>query len=122
MDLSKQIHGLIIKVGVALDLYAGSALVDVYSKCSCVNDARVVFEEMAERDVVVWNAMIFVYTLNSQCEDALKLFLEMLPARMKPNEFTFVALVASANMYAKCGSIDEAQRLFDTMHGRDVVC
>lgn len=154
MDLSKQIHGLIIKVGVALDLYAGSALVDVYSKCSCVNDARVVFEEMAERDVVVWNAMIFGYSLNSQCEDALKLFLEMLPTRIKPNEFTFVALVASASnlaslfhglqfhdqiikrcldsdpyvsnalidMYAKCGSIDEARRLFDTMHGRDVVC
>ncbi|XXG38996.1 hypothetical protein AAC387_Pa01g0071 [Persea americana] len=100
MDLSKQIHGLIIKVGVALDLYAGSALVDVYSKCSCVNDARVVFEEMAERDVVVWNAMIFGYSLNSQCEDALKLFLEMLPTRIKPNEFTFVALVASASNLA----------------------
>lgn len=154
MDLSKQLHGLLIKVGVALDLYAGSALVDVYSKCSCVNDARVVFEEMPERDVVVWNAMIFGYTLNSQCEDALKLFLEMLPAKMKPNEFTFVALVASASnlaslfhglqfhdqiikrcldsdpyvsnalidMYAKCGSIDEARRLFDIMRGRDVVC
>ncbi|XP_077249987.1 pentatricopeptide repeat-containing protein At4g39530-like [Tasmannia lanceolata] len=154
VDLSKQIHGLIIKVGVSLDIYAGSSLVDVYSKCLCVDDARLVFEEMDERDVVVWNAMIFGHTQNSQGENALKLFLEMQLAGMKPNEFTFVALVTSASnlasllhglqfhnqivktgfdsepyvsnalidMYAKCGSIDEARKLFDAMGVRDVVC
>ncbi|XP_058084389.1 pentatricopeptide repeat-containing protein At4g39530 [Magnolia sinica] len=154
VDLSKQIHGLMLKFGVSLDIYAGSALVDVYSKCSCVNDARAVFEAMDGRDIVVWNAMVFGYALNGQGEDALKLYLQLQLARMKPNEFTFVALVSSASnlasllhglqfhdhiikagldsdpyvsnalidMYAKCGSLNEARKLFDTMHGRDVVC
>ncbi|KAL5992190.1 hypothetical protein ACLOJK_013105 [Asimina triloba] len=154
VDSSKQIHGLTVKYGVSLDIFTGSALIDVYSKCSFVDDARVVFEEMDEKDIVVWNAMIFCYTLNGQCEDALKLFLDLQLAKMKLNEFTFVALVASASnlaslfhglqfhnqitktgldfdpyvsnalidMYAKCGSIEEARKLFDTSKGRDVVC
>ncbi|KAG9450079.1 hypothetical protein H6P81_010044 [Aristolochia fimbriata] len=154
IDLSKQIHSLIVKFGISVDLYAGSSLVDVYSKCSCVDDARLVFEEMEERDVVVWNAMIYGYAQNSQSEMAALLFLKFLLEGMKPNNFTFVALVTSASnlaslvlglqfhcqamkmgfelepyvsnalvdMYAKCGSIKEARRLFDAMMERDVVC
>ncbi|OVA17038.1 Pentatricopeptide repeat [Macleaya cordata] len=154
MDLSKQVHGLIVKFGVSLDIYASSALIDVYSKCFCVEDARLVFEEMNERDIVVWNAMVFGYTQNGQGEEALKLFLSLPLSRIKPNEFTFVALVTVASnlaslvhgqqfhnqliktgldlepyvsnalvdMYAKCGSIEEARKLFDATDRRDVVC
>ncbi|XP_008793691.2 pentatricopeptide repeat-containing protein At4g39530 [Phoenix dactylifera] len=154
IDLSNQIHCLVIKAGVALDLYAGSALVDVYSKCLCTDDARAVFDEMDQRDLVVWNAMIFGYTQNAQGEEALKLFHQLCVAGMRPNEFTFVALVTVASnlaslfhglqfhsqiikagldfdphvsnalidMYAKCGCIEEAWVLFDSTHGRDVVC
>jgi pentatricopeptide repeat protein len=43
VELIKQIHCLIIKSGTSLDLYAGSALIDVYSKCSLVDDAKAVF-------------------------------------------------------------------------------
>ncbi|XP_010243341.1 PREDICTED: pentatricopeptide repeat-containing protein At4g39530 [Nelumbo nucifera] len=154
IDLSKQIHGLIVKVGFSLDLYAGSALVDVYSKCLCIKDARLVFEEMNERDTVVWNAMVLGYTQNGQGEEALKLFLEMQFSRIKPDEFTFVGLVTAASdlaslihgqqfhdhliktgldmdpyvcnalvdMYAKCGSIEEARTTFDGSYQKDVAC
>ncbi|KAF8377228.1 hypothetical protein HHK36_030602 [Tetracentron sinense] len=154
MDLSKQIHGLVVKSGVSLDIYAGSALVDVYSKCICVQDARLMFEEMNERDIVVWNAMLYGYTQNGQGEEALKLYLELQFSRMKPNEFTFVSLITAASnlaslshgqqfhnqlikmgldfepyvlnalvdMYAKCGSIEEARNMFNTDCRRDVVC
>ncbi|OAY80906.1 Pentatricopeptide repeat-containing protein [Ananas comosus] len=100
VDLSKQIHGLIIKEGISLDLYAGSALVDVYSKCSCVEDARAVFDEMSERDIVVWNAMIFGYIQNEQGEQALRLFHQLQISGMMSNEFTFVALITVASNLA----------------------
>ncbi|KAJ4972782.1 hypothetical protein NE237_005956 [Protea cynaroides] len=154
MDLSKQIHGLVIKSGISLDIYAGSALVDVYSKCLHVDDARLVFEEMTERDIVVWNAMICGCTQNGQGEEALKLFLELQFSGMKPNEFTFVGVITAASnlaslvhgqqfhsqliksgryldpyvsnalvdMYAKCGSIEEAYQMFYMTCRRDVVC
>ncbi|KAL4197708.1 hypothetical protein AMTRI_Chr04g189630 [Amborella trichopoda] len=152
--LSKQIHAHMIKLGISLDLYAGSALVDVYSKCFGVDDARLVFEEMEERDIVVWNAMVSGYAQNGQGEDAFKLYQKMQLKEMKPNDFTFVGLITSASnlaalfhgqqlhnqtikmgiesdpfvgnalvdMYAKCGNIGEAWRLFESMPTRDIVC
>ncbi|KAI3893369.1 hypothetical protein MKX03_017083 [Papaver bracteatum] len=154
IELSKQIHGLSVKSGVALDLYTGSALIDVYCKCFCVDDARHIFNEMTERDIVVWNAMVSGYTQSGQSDNALKLFLELLISRIRPDEITFVALVTAASdlaslfhgqqlhsqliktsldlepfvsialvdMYAKCGSIEEARVLFDSINQRDVVC
>ncbi|MCL7028114.1 hypothetical protein MKW94_000290 [Papaver nudicaule] len=154
IELSKQIHGLAVKFGVALDLYTGSALIDVYCKCFCVDDAKLIFNEMTERDIVVWNAMISGYTQSGQSDKALKLFSELLISRIRPDELTFVALVTAASdlaslihgqqfhsqlikisldlepfvsialvdMYAKCGSIEEARILFDSINQRDAVC
>lgn len=154
LELSKQIHGLITKYGFFLDLFASSALVDVYSKCSCVRDARLVFDEMNEKDIVVWNAMFFGYTQQLESEKAFKLYSDLQILKQKPNEFTFAALVTAASnlaslqhgqqfhnqiikmglnndhfvtnslvdMYAKCGSIEEARKAFSSAVWRDVVC
>ncbi|KAL6959364.1 Pentatricopeptide repeat-containing protein [Sarracenia purpurea var. burkii] len=154
VELSKQIHSIIVKLGGSLDVFAGSALIDVYSKCSFVKDARCVFEEMNEKDIVVWNAMLFGYVQQLENEEALKLYLELHFSGQKPNEFTFVALITAASniaslphgqqfhnqlvktgldfdpfvtnavldMYAKCGCIEEARKLFDSTTWRDVVC
>ena len=154
LKLSQQIHGLITKCGFSLDIFASSALVDVYSKCSCVRDARLVFQEMNEKDIVVWNAMFFGYVQQLESEEALKLYLDLQLSGQKPDDFTFSALLtASSNlaslrngqqfhnqlikmgldydpfitsslvdMYAKCGSIEEACKTFTFTSWRDVVC
>ncbi|KAL6839299.1 hypothetical protein ACP4OV_030971 [Aristida adscensionis] len=100
IELSKQIHGLIIKSGTSLDLYVGSALIDVYSKCSLVDDAKSVFSMMRNRDMAIWNAMIFGHAQNDQGEEAVKLFNQLRVSGIIPNEFTFVALVAVASNIA----------------------
>ncbi|XP_076958802.1 pentatricopeptide repeat-containing protein At4g39530-like [Bidens hawaiensis] len=154
LDLSKQIHGFMIKLNVSLDLFAGSALIDVYSKCSSLSDARQVFNDMSEKDIVVWNAMLFGYTQISENETALKLYKDLQISSQKPNEYTYVALVTAASnlaslqighqfhtqlliigfnldsfvtnalldMYAKCGSKNDAQNLFDSTIYKDIVC
>ncbi|CAB4283592.1 unnamed protein product [Prunus armeniaca] len=154
LELSKQIHGLVTKYGYCLDVFAGSALIDVYAKCSFISDARLVFEEMNEKDIVVWNAMFCGYTQQLESEEALKLYLELQLSRQKPNEFTFAALVSAASnlasiqhgqqfhnqlikmgldsdpfvtnalvdMYSKCGSIEEACKIFDSKIWSDVAC
>lgn len=154
IELSRQIHTLIIKFGVSLDLFVGSSLIDVYSKCSHVKEARLLFEEMKEKDIVVWNALFFGYTQQLENEEALKLFSKLQLSRQKPNEFTFAALMtASSNlaslqhgqqfhiqlikhgldsdpfvtnaiidMYAKCGSFEDACKTFNTTTWRDIVC
>ncbi|KAK1417255.1 hypothetical protein QVD17_26380 [Tagetes erecta] len=100
VQLSKQIHGFIIKCDVSMDMFAGSALIDVYSKCSLISDARLVFDEMPWKDIVVWNAMLFGYTQVSENETALKLYQELQISFQKPNEYTFVALITAASNLA----------------------
>ncbi|CAL4900421.1 unnamed protein product [Urochloa decumbens] len=100
IELSKQIHGLIIRSGTSADLYMGSALIDAYSKCSLVDDAKAVFLLMHNRDLAVWNAMIFGHVQNEQGEEAVKLFSQLRASEVTPNEFTFVALVTVASNLA----------------------
>ncbi|KAG0497336.1 hypothetical protein HPP92_002027 [Vanilla planifolia] len=95
-----QLHCQIIKYGVTMEPYAGSALVDAYSKYSYVDDARKVFNEVKDRDLVMWNAMLFGYTQNGLGEEAVKLFHQLCIVGLRPSEFTFVAVVAMASFYA----------------------
>lgn len=111
LDLSRQIHGLMIKYGVSLDLFSASSLIDVYSKSSCVRDARLIFDQINERDIVIWNAMLFGYTNQMENEEALRLYQDLQISQEKPNGFTFAALVtASSNLASlKSGQIFHGQ-------------
>ncbi|KAK4480888.1 hypothetical protein RD792_011742 [Penstemon davidsonii] len=154
VEVSKQLHSLMIKYGFCLDSFSGSALIDVYSKFSFVKDARLVFEEINEKDIVVWNSMLFGYAIQSENEAAFNLYLELLRKRETPNGFTFVAVImASSNlssllhglqfhnqalkigldfdpyvtnalmdMYAKCGIVNAAQILFNSVLDKDTAC
>lgn len=100
IELSKQIHALIIKFGVLLEIFAGSALIYVYSKCLCLTDARLLFDEMTEKDTVVWNVMLFGYTQQLENEEAFKVYSQLQLSEQKPNDFTFIALLTAASNLA----------------------
>ncbi|KAG6574022.1 putative pentatricopeptide repeat-containing protein, partial [Cucurbita argyrosperma subsp. argyrosperma] len=58
VELGRQIHGQIFKFGYQSYQFVGSPLVDMYSKTGCINDAKRIFEEMPEKNTVVYNTMI----------------------------------------------------------------
>eukprot|EP01018_Ginkgo_biloba_P036876 Gb_04828 [translate_table: standard] len=152
-DQGRQVHAHIIKTEFETDVFVGSALVDMYAKCQCLDDARNVFDHLSERDVITWSGMISVYAQQGHGEEALKLFCEMQGFGVKPNHFTFVsvlmactnisslnhgkqvhsyiikrgfesyAFVGSAldDMYAKCGNLEDARYVFDKMPKHDAV-
>ncbi|KAJ6741385.1 hypothetical protein OIU79_001324 [Salix purpurea] len=57
-DLGQQVHSLIIKIGYEQNVYASSALLDMYAKCERVEEAYDVFQCMSVRNFVSWNALI----------------------------------------------------------------
>ncbi|XP_060196580.1 LOW QUALITY PROTEIN: pentatricopeptide repeat-containing protein At4g39530-like [Lycium barbarum] len=97
LELSKQLHGLTIKFGFSAYMFVCSILIDVYSKCSSIKDARQVFIEINDKDIVVWNSMLFGYIQECENEEALKLFLELQHCLQRPNYLTFVAVIAASS-------------------------
>ncbi|CAI9112000.1 OLC1v1012363C1 [Oldenlandia corymbosa var. corymbosa] len=74
-----------------------NALINMYAKCGSLDEARKVFDEMYERDMVSWTAVITGFAQNGKSSEALGLFSEMFRNGFVPNQFTLgSALKASA--------------------------
>lgn len=54
------------------------------------------FDEMREREVASWNAMINGYALNGNARAALELFLTMM-REVKPDEVTMLVVLSACN-------------------------
>ncbi|XP_057852128.2 pentatricopeptide repeat-containing protein At3g24000, mitochondrial [Cryptomeria japonica] len=153
LERGKGVHGQIFRNGYCGDVCVSNALVTMYGKCGSMDDARQVFDEMPEQDVVSWTAMITGYVQNGYEEEALGIFYQMQLAGIEPDPFTFGIILrayasleaieqgkqvhsyimkgkletdvslenALVDMYAKCGKIWDAFRIFDGMIVRDEV-
>eukprot|EP01018_Ginkgo_biloba_P022537 Gb_14902 [translate_table: standard] len=99
LEVGKQVHTHFIKSGFEINIFVGSALVDMYVKHNAVKDSRKVFDKMTARDVVVWTAVIVGYAQSEYGEESLKLFCEMQRTDTKPNHYTF------ASVFSACASL-----------------
>ncbi|XP_010260473.1 PREDICTED: pentatricopeptide repeat-containing protein At1g31790 [Nelumbo nucifera] len=83
----KQVHASTIKLGVEMDLFVQSSLVDMYGRQGLLRDARRVFEMIGnERNDVCWNAMFIGYLQHGFYNDAIKFLYEMKAAGLQPQE------------------------------------
>ncbi|KAL5975813.1 hypothetical protein ACLOJK_020141 [Asimina triloba] len=89
-----------------------TALVDMYAKCGRVEAALSVFENIVEKDIGSWNAIISGLAISGRAKKSLELFNEMLIKGMQPNEVTFVAIL---NACAHAGLVEEGRELFYRM-------
>ncbi|KAJ7278093.1 hypothetical protein O6H91_06G050200 [Diphasiastrum complanatum] len=112
LEQGKQLHSDIIKRGFQSDVIVGSTLVDMYAKCGCTDDARELFNNMSERNVVSWNAMIAGYAQNGLGKEALALYEQMKQEGVQPNNVTFVCVLSAC---AHSRLVDEGRRVFDSM-------
>ncbi|KAL2594667.1 hypothetical protein AAZV13_12G202200 [Glycine max] len=148
------LHSLVIKTGFDWDVFVKTGLVCLYSKNGFLTDARKVFDEIPEKNVVSWTAIICGYIESGCFGEALGLFRGLLEMGLRPDSFTLVRILYACSrvgdlasgrwidgymresgsvgnvfvatslvdMYAKCGSMEEARRVFDGMVEKDVVC
>ncbi|GAV58650.1 PPR domain-containing protein/PPR_2 domain-containing protein/DYW_deaminase domain-containing protein [Cephalotus follicularis] len=70
----KQAHCMVLKHGFNVDVVLMTSLIDMYSKCTGIQDARRVFDELPERDIVATNSMISALFRYHLTMDAIKLF------------------------------------------------
>jgi pentatricopeptide repeat protein len=71
------------------NIYVGTTLVSMYTKCASAADARMVFDEMPSRNVFSWNTMITGFAISGFCSEALVVYNQMKQAETQPDNFTF---------------------------------
>ncbi|KAJ4882911.1 hypothetical protein Rs2_33004 [Raphanus sativus] len=111
-NIGGQVHGDAIKRSLVGSQYGESALITMYSKCGCLDDARAVFESMENPDIVAWTAFISGHAYYGNASEALRLFEEMVSCGMKPNSVTFIAVLTACS---HAGLIEQGKRYLDTM-------
>ncbi len=153
LEHGRQIHQQIIHGGCESDVYVSNCLVDMYCKCGSIEEAQMVFDRMATRNVVSWGSMIFGLVKCGQAQKGLDLFRQMQQEGVEPNPVSFVGVLNACAMlgaleegkhvheqivrcgfesnvfvgstltcmYAKCGSIEDARRVFNKMPTHNVV-
>uniref|UniRef100_A0A7N0TJB1 DYW domain-containing protein n=1 Tax=Kalanchoe fedtschenkoi TaxID=63787 RepID=A0A7N0TJB1_KALFE len=111
----KEIHAYAIRNSLASDVTVGSALVDMYAKCGCLDLASRAFDEMPGKNVITWNVLIMGYGMHGKGEMAVELFRRMMAESdggAKPNGVTFIAVFAGCS---HSGLVDEGLDLFHRM-------
>ncbi|KAL3615219.1 hypothetical protein CASFOL_040880 [Castilleja foliolosa] len=85
----QQVHSDIVKMGFDYNVYAASALLDMYAKCSKVEDAHKVFDYMPERNTVSWNALIAGYAETGNLSRCVEIFSRMEFENVRVDDATF---------------------------------
>ncbi|XP_050245251.1 pentatricopeptide repeat-containing protein At5g50390, chloroplastic-like [Quercus robur] len=136
-----------------LDLYMRNRVLLMHVKCGMMIDARKLFVEMPEKNLVSWNMIIGGLVDSGDYAEVFRLFLIMWEESLDGGSRTFAMMIrASAglghifvgrqlhtctlkmgvadnifvtcaliDMYSKCGSIEDAQCVFDEMPEKTTV-
>ncbi|CAL9064724.1 unnamed protein product [Musa banksii] len=107
-ELGKSVVGLIVKTNFDGHVSVQNSLITLYLRMGDVDVARTVFDQMEERDVVSWTAILDVYAQMGDLKEARRIFEEM-PER---NEVSWSTMIAR---YGQSGEALEAINLFRFM-------
>ncbi|KAL6556164.1 hypothetical protein OROGR_005452 [Orobanche gracilis] len=133
LQLGRQIHGQLLRIGINEDSFVSTALLAMYCKCKEMERASIVFREMKLRyskegyqgdlmaQTVSWSTMIAGYVQHGMIEDALVYFNSMMREQVEVDLFTLTTIVAaSANsVILELGQQIHAHTL-KLGHGQDI--
>ncbi|CAN1784536.1 Pentatricopeptide repeat-containing protein At5g66520 [Linum perenne] len=112
LDRGVWIHDYIRKKSLKINVILGTTLIDMHMKFGSVENAIKVFNELEEKGVSTWNALILGLAMNGMVKESLETFSEMKECGILPNEITFLAVLGACR---HMGLVDEGRRHFDSM-------
>ncbi|KAK6158576.1 hypothetical protein DH2020_005890 [Rehmannia glutinosa] len=128
----KAVHAQIIKADEEPDQVVYNALLKFYTECGSFDEQLKVFDNMPDRNVATWNALVAGLLKKDQVFEALETFRKM---QRKKVGFSWISLTtilairrtpdilvlnSLLDMYAKCGEMEYCRKVFDEMPTRDL--
>ncbi|KAF3442562.1 hypothetical protein FNV43_RR16478 [Rhamnella rubrinervis] len=96
LELGRQIHGVVIKLGYSTDVQIVTALTDMYAKCRDLRSARWVFDSVSGKNIALFNAILvgFLELYRDDEEDPMVLFNQLRFIGIHPDFITFSRLLS----------------------------
>ncbi|XXG69438.1 hypothetical protein AAC387_Pa06g2309 [Persea americana] len=111
LDQGRWIHIYMKKNKVFSDIVVQTALIDMYMKCGSLEDARAVFKNMSEKNMISWNVMIVGLGINGHGEEALELFSQMERNGTPMDDLTFLGVLTACSHAGQTISIKKVDKL-----------
>ncbi|KAF4346809.1 hypothetical protein G4B88_013279 [Cannabis sativa] len=105
IEFGRWLCSYIERNGITSNLTLNNAMLDMYVKCGSVQDAKLLFDKMLEKDVVSWTTMLDGYARSGKYDEAQHVFNEM----PKQDIAAWNALISS---YEQNGKPKEALAVF----------
>ena len=123
----REVHVLIRRDGLESDIRVGTALIQMYAKCGSIEEARQAFDNLTNRSVISWTAMVGAYAQSGSIGstkvgdigpwtvmigayagsgrgvEAYDLYLKMKEEGFQPNAVTYMSLL---NDCASTGALE----------------
>jgi len=112
LEQGKWIHNYIDENRILVDAVVGTALIEMYAKCGCIDIALEIFHGLKEKDTASWTAIICGLAMNGKTSRALELFEAMQVRGFKPDDVTFIAVLSACT---HAGLVEEGRKLFHSM-------
>ncbi|KAM0059070.1 putative tetratricopeptide-like helical domain superfamily [Helianthus debilis subsp. tardiflorus] len=111
----KEVHCQYVRKHECQCIVIESALVDLYSKCGCVDFAYRVFKRMRTRNMITWNSIVSGFAQNGQGADAIHMFNDMINEGVKPDSISFIGVLFACS---HAGLVDEGREYFTLMKNK----
>ncbi|MQL91513.1 hypothetical protein Taro_024136 [Colocasia esculenta] len=96
-ELGKQVHCCAVKRDLDSHVYVRNTLIHMYAMFRDITTARVLFEEIAEPDLVAWNTLIDGHVHCGAHGTAIDLFMRMLRSGVRPDDATMVVVMSACS-------------------------
>lgn len=91
VKLGMVLHGLALKHGLGEEVKLNNSLMDMYSKCCCLYEARILFDINEDKNVVSWNSMIAGYSKEGDSRGTFEFLRKMMmEEKVRVNEVTLL--------------------------------
>ncbi|XP_071731233.1 pentatricopeptide repeat-containing protein At3g26782, mitochondrial-like [Rutidosis leptorrhynchoides] len=112
MRLGFWIHCYTIKIGLTNDAMIESGLIAMYGNCGHLDYARNMFDQMSEKNIMVWTAMMRGYGMHGNPQEALDLFSNFLNNGLRPDGVVFLCLLSTCS---HAGLVAKGREIFKLM-------
>ncbi|XP_004485903.1 pentatricopeptide repeat-containing protein At1g14470-like [Cicer arietinum] len=117
LGLGKWTVSILKENHIQLGISGYNALIFMYSRCGSMEDAALIFQEMATKDLVSYNTLISGFAEHGHGMESIKLLSKMKNDGIEPDRITYIGVLTACS---HAGLLEEGQKVFESIKFPDV--